>query len=383
MALITKPAVEIRQGKRKLFFTSFSIAEFAAPEFYRVDELDPKDESGFQRVLEKRRAKLLASDMVKARAEKKAFLPTSVLLATKAELEYNPDTREISFDATPGPGQVCPFAVVDGQHRIEGMRMAAEKDPSLSAFRLAVVIAAGLDDLEQMLHFYLVNTTQKSVDKSIEQQIKAKLRRMDDLGERVFLPDRIFKDVQKGRDRIAVDMVQALNDNPESPWFERVIMANESSGARSTIRQSTFVKSVMEFLLARGHKLAKPGLEADTRDGMLRNYWCAVTELFSEGDAKKSVVFRHNGTVFFHTISMPMFNWLDSSRDYRVDTIKERFRQAIEQLPDEHFELSHPKWWERGGPASNMNKSEIGRRAGAMMLAIQSAREMEQGEDKL
>ena len=102
MALITKPAVEIRQGKRKLFFTSFSVAEFAAPDFYRVDELDPKDESGFQRVLEKRRAKLLASDIVKARAEKKAFLPTSVLLATKAELEYNPDTREISFDAAPG-----------------------------------------------------------------------------------------------------------------------------------------------------------------------------------------------------------------------------------------------------------------------------------------
>ena len=383
MALITKPAVEIRQGKRKLFFASFSVAEFVPDDFYCVDELDPKDEAGFQRVLENRRAKLLASDMVKARAEKKAFLPTSVLLATKAELEYNPDTREISFDATPGPGQVCPFAVVDGQHRIEGMRIAAAKDPSLSSFRLAVVIAAGLDDLEQMLHFYLVNTTQKSVDKSIEQQIKAKLRRMDDLGERVFLPDRIFKDVQKGRDRVAVDMVQALNDNPKSPWFERVIMANESSGARSTIRQSTFVKSVIKFLLVRGHKLAKPGLEADTRDGMLRNYWCAVTELFSEGDAKKSVVFRNSGMVFFHAVSMPMFNWLDSSHDYRVETIKGRFKLAIEQLPDDHLNLSSPTWWERGGPASNMNPSEMERHAYIMMQAIDSARQMDQGEDKL
>ena len=382
MARIVKPAVEIRQGGRTLFFTSFSVAEFAATDFYRVDELDAKDEAGFQRVLEKRRAKLLASDMAKARAEGKAFLPTSIFLATGAALEYNPDRREVSFDSEPGPGRVCPFAVVDGQHRIEGMRMAAEKEPSLSAFPMAVVIAAELGDLEQMLHFYLVNTTQKSVDKSIEQQIKAKLRRMEDIGERVFLPDRILKEVRRGRDRDALDVVRALNNHPESPWYGRVVMANEDSGPRSTIRQSTFVRSVREFLLVRGHKLSSAGLPADTRDAMLRNYWRAVSDMFVS-DAKKSVVFRHNGTVFFHTVSQPMFNWLAASGDYRVEAVKQRFRLAIEELPDEHYELSRIQWWERGGPASHMNKSEMGRQAGAMMQAVMKARKTERGEDKV
>ena len=383
MARIIKPAVRILQGGRKLFFTSFSVAELAAPDFYRVDELDPKDESGFQRVLEKRRAKLLASDMAKARSEGKAFLPTSILLATKAALEYDPVGKKISFDPKPGPGRVCPFAVVDGQHRIEGMRQAVEAgERSLADFPLAVVIAAELDELEQMLHFYLVNTTQKSVDKSIEQQIKAKLRRMDDIGERVFLPDRILRDVRRGRDRDALDIVRGLNDHPESPWYGRVVMANEDTGPRSTIRQSTFVKSVKEFLLVRGHKLAGPGVPPDIRDAMLRNYWRAVTDLFV-GDAKKSVVFRHNGTVFFHTVSQPMFNWLAAYKDYRVETVKKRLRLALEELPDEHYELSSPQWWERGGAASHMNKSEMSRRAGAMMLAIEKARQTERGEDKL
>ena len=382
MARIIKPAVEIRQGGRKLFFTSFSVAEFAAPDFYSVGKLDPKDESGFQRVLEERRAKLLASDMVKARAIGKAFLPTSILLATKAALEYDSGRREISFDSNPDTGGVCPFAVVDGQHRIKGMLMAVDKDPSVAAFPMAAVIATELDDLEQMLHFYLVNTTQKSVDKSIEQQIKARLRRMEDIGERVFLPDRILRDVQRGRDRDALDIVQALNDHPESPWCGRIIMANEDSSPRSTIRQSTFVKSVKEFLMVRGHKLVRPGLRPDTRNAMLRNYWRAVADLFAD-DAKKSVVFRHNGTVFFHTISQPMFNWLSASNDYQVEAVKSRFRLALEELPDEHYELSRPQWWERGGAASNMNKSEITRRAGVMMLAIEKARQLEQGEDQL
>ena len=379
MTQIIKPAVEIRQGGRRLFFTSFTVAELSMPGFYEVEELDAKDESGFQRVLEERRAKLLASDITKARSEGNAFLPTSILLATESEIKYDSMRQEISFDTQPGTGQVCPFAVVDGQHRIVGMRKAVEQDSSLSSFPMAVVIATGLDKLEQMLHFYLVNTKQKAVDKSIEQQIKAKLRRMGDIGEHVFLPDRIFRDVQRGRDRIAIDFVEDLNEHPESPWRGRVIMANEKRGEHSTIQQSTLVKSVQEFLLARGHKLANNNLPLDTRRAMLRNYWSAIEYLLVT-DAKKSVIFRYTGTAFFHTISQPMFNWLTrSGGDYRVDTIKKRFQAAFEELPDEHCELSQPQWWERGGEASRMNKGEISRKAGAMMQAIERAREAEQG----
>ena len=382
MTKIIKPAVEIRQGKRRLFFASFTVAELTAPGFYCVDELDPKDESGFQRVLEKRRAKLLASDMTKARVDKEAFLPTSILLATTEALEYDAGRGEISFNPTPGPGRVCPFAVVDGQHRIEGMKKAAAEDSSLSTFPMAAVIVPELDKLEQMLHFYLVNTTQKSVDKSIEQQIKAKLWRMKEIGERVFLPDRILRDVQRGQDKIALDMVRALNGHRESPWYQRVIMANESRGQDSTIRQHTFVKSVKDFLLVRGHRLSGAGLPSDMRDAMLRNYWRAVSDVFVD-DARQSVVFRHNGTVFFHTISQPMFNWFAASGDYRVESIKQCFRLAIEELPDEYYELSQAQWWERGGPASHMNKSEMVRQAGAMMQAIMKARKTAQGEDRV
>lgn len=353
------------------------------PDFYEVEKLDAKDESGFQRVLEERRAKLLASDITKARSEENAFLPTSILLATESEIEYDSGRQEISFNTEPGAGQVCPFAVVDGQHRIVGMRKAVEKDSSLASFPMAVVIATGLDKLEQMLHFYLVNTKQKAVDKSIEQQIKAKLRRMGDIGEHVFLPDRILRDVQRGRDRAAIDFVQDLNEHPESPWYGRVIMANEKRGEHSTIQQSTLVKSVQEFLLARGHKLANNNLPLDTRKAMLRNYWSAIGDLLVT-DVKKSVVFRYTGTVFFHTISQPLFNWLTTSGgDYRIDSIKKRLQAAFEELPEEHYELSQPQWWERGSEASSMNKGVIARRAGAMMQAIERAREAEQGGAEL
>ena len=45
-------------------------------------------------------------------------------------------------------------------------------------FEIPVNIAVNLDDISQMCHFLMVNTTQRSVDKSIEQQIVARLTKM-------------------------------------------------------------------------------------------------------------------------------------------------------------------------------------------------------------
>lgn len=379
MTLINKPAVEIRQGDRALYLTAFTVAEFALPDFYLVDFLDPKNSSGFQRILEKRRSNRLASDMKRAREAAHAFLPTSVFLATDAALEYDGSRRTVSFDTE----RTGPFNVVDGQHRIEGMRKAADATPSLGEFPLPTVIAANLPELDQKLHFYLVNTTQKSVDKSIEQQIRARLKSKIDLGESIFLPDWIAREVRKGGDQIALDIVEYLNESPNSPWRGRIRMANEKSGERTTIKQSSFVKSVKKHLLADGLLLSQPGLREDTRNSMLENYWSAAADIFAGDDAKKTVVFRNSGTVFFHTISTPMFGWLAISRNYRIERIKECFKKAFSHLPDSDLELCKPEWWQRGGPASRLNPSAMEKRARPMMRAINKARQAEQGEDAL
>jgi len=378
MPRIVKPAVEIRQSNRALYLTAFTVDEFTS-DFYRVDVLDPKDSSGFQRILEKRRSNRLASDMKRAREDAHAFLPTSVFLATEAAIEYDAGRCTISFDTK----QTGRFNVVDGQHRIEGMLQAAKTTPSLAKFPLATVIAANLPELDQKLHFYLVNTTQKSVDKSIEQQIMARLKSKIDLGESIFLPDRIAREVRKGGDQIALDIVEYLNENPDSPWCGRIQMANEKSGEHTTIKQSAFVKSVKKYLLVNGHQLSLPGLREDLRNSMLKNYWSAAADIFAGDDAKKTVVFKQSGTVFFHAISMPMFDWLAISGNFRTERIKECFEKLFDHLPENDLELYKPDWWRRGGPASQLNSSAMEKRAWSMMVAINKARKAEQGEDAL
>ena len=124
-----------------------------------------------------------------AKENEDAFLPTSIFLATDKKIDYNEETNTISFDIS----EVGPFSVVDGQHRIEGLKIAAQEVPIFRNFQISANIAINLDKISQMCHFLIVNSTQKSVDKAIEQEIHAELTRMVDLVKIPTLPKLRFK----------------------------------------------------------------------------------------------------------------------------------------------------------------------------------------------
>jgi len=195
MAKLIIPAARVRQGALSLFATSLRVKDLLAKNFYSVDTLDPDDEdNGFQRLLNTARAKKLAEYILRGQDTKDAFLPTSVFLATDKSLPFNNKDHTLEIDSV----AVGSFSVVDGQHRLEGLRMAAEKDARVYEFEIPVVIAIKLSKLEQMCHFLIVNTTQKSVDASIEQRIYARLTAAVDVEELPTLPRWILNVVDKG-----------------------------------------------------------------------------------------------------------------------------------------------------------------------------------------
>jgi DGQHR domain-containing protein len=157
--------------------------------------------------LNKARAKKLAEYILRGQDTKDAFLPTSVFLATDKSLPFNNKDHTLEIDSA----AVGSFSVVDGQHRLEGLRMAAEKDARVYDFEIPVVIAVKLSKLEQMCHFLIVNTTQKSVDASVEQRIYARLTAAVDVEELPTLPRWILNVVDKGEVQKAIKYVDFLN----------------------------------------------------------------------------------------------------------------------------------------------------------------------------
>ncbi len=126
--ILRKPAVKIRQGDLTIYATSFKVKDLLIKDFWRVDKLDPTSESpGFQRSLDIARTKKLADYILKAWEDRDAFLPTSIFLATDKDVFFDEEKNEITFEVE----KVCPFNVVDGQHRVQGLIEAALQNPEI------------------------------------------------------------------------------------------------------------------------------------------------------------------------------------------------------------------------------------------------------------
>jgi len=176
--------------------------------------------------------------------------------------------------------KIGPFNVVDGQHRIRDLVLAAEKDPSLNDFEIPVNIAVNLDAISQMAHFLIVNTTQRSVDKAIEQQIVARLR--------------------------------------DSPWYGKIRMANDDDSAGdATINQKSFVTSLKRYVLTPSNPISGEHWSTDKQKKVLANYWRAISNLLVEPSDETSVIFKTNGLHMFHSASPAIFLHLANVKDFK------------------------------------------------------------------
>lgn len=365
-SLLTRPAALVRQGKLKLYATSLTVRDLKRPGFYQINKLDPEGAGpGFQRLLNQGRAKKLADYLLDGHTEADAFLPTSLFLATNKDLDVNASTNSISFDVK----EVGPFNVVDGQHRVAGLVAAADKNPDLLDFEIPVNIAVCLNDISQMCHFLIVNTTQRSVDQAVEQQIIARLTGMLQLEHMPTIPRWIRRQVEKGEDARALLVANYLNTDPGSPWLNKIRMANDD-GPDATINQKSFIKSIKKYIFSANNPLADASFDVN-RSKMLSNYWKAIVELLVDpASPKSSVIFKTNGVDLFHICSATVFLYLANRRDFKTDTIKEVLSRGFGNLSGENIGMSSPEWWQRGGVASGLNTAGVRKLANAMSLAI-------------
>jgi DGQHR domain-containing protein len=352
--LITRPAARVQQGNLTLYTTSLRVRDLLLPNFYDIERLDPAtpNDRGFQRVLNTGRARKLADYIVRGQEHHDAFLPTSVFLATDKDVQFNSETNTIHFSVD----TIGPFSVVDGQHRIEGLKIAADKNPDVLDFEVPVNIAVNLSKLAQMCHFLIVNTTQKSVDRSIEQRIYARLTAAMNVEDVPNLPRWMERIVETGEDEKALKIVDFLNSNPESPWYKKIEMAGETL-KNSTINQRSIVKSIIKFVLVPNNPLND--YEVDKQQRIMLNYWKILAKLLTE-DNKNTVLFKYNGVELFSRFSIPFFLYLSNFQDYTIQKMEKVLIQTFDNLDGDNAGVGHPDWWLSGtGVAGSLNSSAL------------------------
>lgn len=367
MPIFSRSAVEIRQGNLILYLTYVTPADLFSNNFYTVDKLEPQTQEGYQRILDDRRASRLTRHLTEANNLGYAHLPTTIFLATDKSLDYNEDSSILTFDT----GIVGPFSVVDGQHRIEGLRKAIEIEPAMRDFQLPVTIASSLDNTHQMYHFYIVNTTQVSVDASMVQQITRRFTEMEGIKELPYIPFWLQRRIAGGRDASSLRMVEFLNEDPDSPLYGLVQMANDPV-SRNKIKQSSIVNVISKEVLVASNPLSVQETDPVRAARILLNYFRAIDRMFVDGrDRKKTVVYKSNGIFFFLGISKWVFSAIYSStKDFTIMSIEQIIERALAEIDDEYRLIGSPDWWMQGQGASRLNRANARRYIDAFQHAL-------------
>ncbi|MDE2666863.1 MAG: DGQHR domain-containing protein [Acidobacteriota bacterium] len=363
MAILKLPVAKVQQGELTLFATAIKVKVLTQDSFYSVETLDPSaaGDSGYQRLLNRARARKLADYIVKGQDDQDAFLPTSVLLATDKPLDFDASTNTINFDTA----TIGPFSVVDGQHRLEGLKVAAKKDHRVREFVVPVNIAVNLPKLHQMCHFLIVNTTQKSVDKAVEQRIVARLTEALDVEDIPSLPKWILNVVERGEVEKAVRLADFLNEEPNSPWCGKIRMANDPSA--NMINQRSMVKAIVKYVLTANNPIAVLN-DFNKEKRIFLNYWKAIADLVDDGNA--SVLYRYNGVELFSRFSIPFFTKLQNDSKFTVQAMKDLLSACFDNVEGEYAGVGHSEWWARGGKASGLNAAAIAHVAQQMAKAL-------------
>jgi len=354
MLSITRPAAPIKQIGMKLYSTSMRVGDLLMENFISIERLDPSKpgNKGYQRVLNLTRAKKLAEYLINGIDTGDAFLPTSILIATEKDVLFDKKRNTITIN----PETMGPFNVVDGQHRFEGLRIAAHLDGRLRDFEIPVNIASGLDMTAQMAHFLIVNTTQKSVEKGVEQRIYARLTSMIDLQHIPTLPKWIQRIMERGEDERALLLIDHLNSQFESPWYQKIEVPGRPAKS-PTIQQSSFVTSIKRHLLTPSNPFMAQAADIEKQKKILTNYWIAIAEILDDG--QPSVLFKTIGVELFLRFSTALFMKLDG--DYKIHSIQEKLRSTFESIDGDYADVGYPEFWHSGtGKAGGLNSVAIG-----------------------
>ncbi len=358
MAEIIRPAVKIVQGNLQLLLTYLTGEEIHRQDFYSIDRLDPASNDGYQRILDERRARRLAEHLSEAFEQGYSNIPTTAFLATEKIIDYDPETNTMHLD----PDEVCPLVVVDGQHRLEGVRASVELNEDLSKFKLPITIAMNLDPLHQMYHFYVVNSTQKQIDKSLEQRITARFTDNYNLSSMPYLPRELRSKVERGNQSEVTRMVVFLNRDSNSPLRGRIREANDPDPPRGRLNEAPFANILRSHVFSATNPIY--GRESFPRMcQIMSNYYAAIQTVFGKVDSEDTamrnpLIFRTSGIYFFTSLAKWVFSALyNTSNVFSVDSMVEILEEMVNELEDDVRFVADPQWWQPGAGGPSMNRA--------------------------
>lgn len=173
-------ALECVQNRKRFYLVSMNSDDLKEMCFVSRKKEDPI--KGFQRLLNKKRAKSIANYL----DEEKGVIPSVIIVSAQdnAQMRFDSKSSKLSFEKASES-----MLVIDGQHRLYGLFDA------VNSYEIPVVIFTDLTSAEEVRLFIDINTTQKGVPSALILDIKNQAGTETKLEERQrLLFDQLDKD---------------------------------------------------------------------------------------------------------------------------------------------------------------------------------------------
>lgn len=358
MSAKTYKATCFSQNGRRIFQTNMTVSDLL--EISRIERYDPNlpydhPDQGYQRALEDPRARKLGkwadnegSDLI---------IPGSILLSSRGtSIRYDEASLVLSI---PRGDQLI---LMDGQTREAGMEYAISKlkNEQLRGFQLSITIIEGLSKIEEMKIFAKVNGEQKGVRTDLVSMILTKIQ-----AETGDVPERDLWRV------VASRVIEKLNADDDGPWFDLIVMPNESRYSKAQIkddsslahkkitRATSFLSSlkpIYDYLKEFDLMGTNEDAQVDEISRMISAFWEALRELNPEPFDRPGdfVLQKTPGLFSLHRILRRLLPIMHSARLTWDDP--EEFARQLEVIPD----LQDPNYWDSKAKMASVYGSQKG-----------------------
>ncbi len=279
------PAMKVVQNGVELYLTRLPINDIS--KLYLVDRFDIEENTGgYQRSLDDARARQVRHYV---QNERPGTLPAAVVMNCR-------DNQGLVFKEThDGMGSLTirsKLWLVDGQHRIAGLELAAEKDGAVGDYVVPVVILNGQDRASEMEHFFVINDRQKGVP------IDLVLR---------FLVAKNGNSLPTDRDdALAIVVTDFIALDRGSCWFKRIQLTNEARLRIHTITERSFHRALLPVVRIPSLRRSDPKRAAS----IIANYWNALRDLMPEAfaDPRRYLIMRTVGAYTMNIVLPHVFD---------------------------------------------------------------------------
>jgi len=367
---VEKLAFELEQNGERMYLTWMKAEELMNTDMVKVDIWRRANTDGYQRPHTVNRSNAFGRFISVSRG----ISPLSVLLSVRAPVAFKREKENFGTLVIPDSE---PLWIVDGQHRIGGLREAVEKSSDYEPFPLPVVILQRTDKKdevkekreenakwEEAKQFVIINRTQKGVRTDLADQFLLRLAKREGTDIISGMPSIVTAGIEwKPR---ALKITELLNDS-EGPWKGKVHFSGEPKKG-TAISQGALTDSLEPILK---HDSFQAYNESEMVD-MLSRYWRAIYELCPAAmdDSQDYLIQRTTGVGVLHKL-FPIVAALSGE-----ELTQQRIKEVLLKMD---FGMTNGFWDAKQGEAGLVG---TGRKAvnimwGRMRDALEASREGE------